>query len=254
MITIRNFIITLSSLIVLLFPLEVFGDSKDSNLKPVLIESFEKDITGDGTNEVIELKGILFSKGSNYYRDIWVDITSKFSEKWRITYEGGYEPKLQFVDLNHDHVNDLFYQSATGGSGGLYNYHLHTLKGSKIQTIPLPKQNYVKGKFENNFKITIHISPASEPIEIDVKNRANEYIRLGIYNEQGKLLKPTPVMVDPIAFFEPVLISKNAGYGLKSYQQISGAYHADQLGTVETLWYYDKDKWIILNSNWVSTK
>ena len=57
-------------------------------------------------------------------------------------------------------------------------------------------------------------------------------------------------MIDPIAFFEPVEISDRNGYGLKSFKQISGAYHADQLGVVETLWYYEDGKWIALQVDW----
>ncbi|PAV27715.1 hypothetical protein CIL05_20410 [Virgibacillus profundi] len=219
--------------------------------EPGLIETYESDITGDGQDEIIELKGILFSEDASYYREIWAEITSKHGQQWKITYGGGYEPVLQFVDLNHDNINDIFYQSPTGGSGGLYNYQLNTLANEKLTDIPLPEQRYIKGMFEDNFNVIIQISPDSKPIVMDVKDRKDDYIRLGIYDTEGNLLKPKSVMIDPIAFFEPILISKSKGYGLKSYQQISGAYHADRLGTIETLWYYENNEWIILQTDWV---
>ncbi|UJL45117.1 hypothetical protein KFZ58_11895 [Virgibacillus sp. NKC19-16] len=225
--------------------------SAQSNTEPVLIETYEADVTGDGQSEVIELRGILFSNDTNYYREVWIDITSVHDEQWTITYEGGYDPTIQFIDLDHDEVQDIFYQSATGGSGGLYNYHLHTLKNEKVEEIPLPEQLHVRGKFMDDFNVEIQLSPDSEPNIVDVSSRSEEYIQLDIYNDEGKLLEPTSVMIDPIAFFEPVLLSKSNGYGLKSYQQISGAYHADQLGTVETLWYYENGDWIILQTEWV---
>lgn len=216
-----------------------------------IIDVYQADITGDGQNEEIKLKGILFSKDAKYYREVWADITTIHNKQRKINYKGGYDPSIELVDLNHDQINDVFYQSSTGGSGGLHNYHLHTLANGELNEIPLPEQPYIKGEFKDDFKVTIQFTPASKPIKIDVKDRSADYIRLGIYNQQGNLLKSPSIMIDPIAFFEPVLISKSKGYGLKSYKQISGAYHADQLGTVESLWYYEKGKWITLQTNWV---
>lgn len=217
----------------------------------ILIETYQEDVTGDGENETIELKGILFSPDTQYYKDIWATVTSPSGTDWKINYGGGYEPVLQFTDLTHDGIKDIFYQSPTGGSGGLYTSDLHTLANGEMQEIPLPEQPYVSGKFEENFNVTIEIVPNGKPIVIDVKDRAEDYIRLGIYDKNGKLLQPTPLMIDPIAFFEPILISDSKGYGLKSFKQISGAYHADGLGTVETLWYYENGNWVILKTEWI---
>lgn len=230
------------------FASEVDPD-KEATIK---IETHEEDVTGDEQKEKIELKGILFSQESDYFKDIWVNIASPANKEWKIAYEGGYDPKLQFIDFNHDKVKDILYQSATGGSGGLYHYHLHTLKNEKVKNIPLPESNYTKGKFKDNFTVEITIYPSEKPIVMDVKDRVSDYIRLGIYDSNGKLVEPASVMVDPIAFFEPFFIAKKKGYGLKSYQQVSGAYHADQLGTVETLWYFEKGKWINLKTTWVA--
>lgn len=222
--------------------------------EPVLITTYEEDITGDGLKETIELKGILFSQDSKYYREIWADITNAYAEEWRINYQGGYEPKIQFIDVNHDNINDLLYQSATGSSGGLYNNQLHTLKNGKIIEADLPEQLYIKGAFINNFKVDIQISPSKKNKSINVGDQAEDYIQLGIYNKDGQLLKPTLVMIDPIAFYEPILIGKSNGYGLKSYQHINGANHADQIGTIETLWYYQNGDWVILQTDWVSIR
>ncbi|WP_067730834.1 hypothetical protein [Oceanobacillus damuensis] len=221
-------------------------DSRDT----MVIENYQADVTGDGENETIELKGKLFSPEAQYYQDIWAEITATAGADWKVSYGGGYEPELQFIDLNHDDIIDIFYQSPTGGSGGLYTYNLSSFAHGKMSEIELPEQLYVNGQFEEDFKVKIEIVPNGKPIIMDVKDRSEDYVRLGIYDEAGSLLKHTPIMIDPIAFFAPLLISDSKGYGLKSYQQISGAYHADQLGTIETLWYYERGKWIILKTEW----
>lgn len=236
-------------------PLLVFSayDVNAKESEAVLIEEYTEDVTGDGKTDSIKLYGIPFSSDSEYYKEVYTIITAN-EKKWRIEYQGGYDPALQFADLNHDGVNDIFYQSATGGSGGLYNSQLDTLIGGNIVSIPLPTQDDVKGYFADGFNAVIEIFPNKKPIVMNVEQRKEDYIRLGIYNEKGILLKQTDLMIDPIAFFEPVLISDSKGDGLKSYKQISGAYHADQLGVLETLWYYENGKWLILQTDWKESK
>ncbi|MFA1822034.1 hypothetical protein ACDX78_17920 [Virgibacillus oceani] len=246
-----RFLITIIVCTVLLLPFQSLIAQKIPDT--VEIDSFETDVTGDGQDEEIILKGVPFSSDSSYYQDVWADVTNELGESWTITYEGGYEPSLQLVDLNGDGIKDIFYQSATGGSGGLYHYQLSTLRNSELNEIPLPVQEYLEGAFDDNFTVIFRLSPSHKPTEIDVSDRTEEYIRLGIYDEDGNLLEQKSLVIDPIAFYEPFLISKSKGYGLKSYQQISGAYHADQLGTVETLWYFENGAWIILQTEWIPT-
>ncbi|MHA6252191.1 hypothetical protein [Oceanobacillus sp. CAU 1775] len=214
-----------------------------------LINEYHIDVTGDGEKENIKLYGERFSEDTAFYRDIYAVITSE-EEEWKINYQGGYEPVLEFIDLNHDGIDDLFYQSPTGGSGGLYISQLDTLAQGELVNIPLPKQEYVKGYFEQGFNVILEIFPNDKPIVIDVELRKEDYIRLGIYDERGNLLQATQIMVDPIAFYEPVLLSEKQGYGLKSFKQVSGAYHADGLGVIETVWYYENGKWMIVQLNW----
>ena len=224
-------------------------DVSAKEVEPKLIEEYSADLTGDGKQETIRLYGVLFSPDAAFLKDIYAMITSDTKE-WRIDYQGGYDPVIQFIDLNHDGIDDLFYQSATGGSGGLYSSQLDTIAEGNLKNIPLPNQDYVKGHFEDGFKAVIDIIPNTKPIVMNVESRKEDYIRLGIYDEQGNIIEQTALMVDPIAFFEPVLISESKGYGLKSYKQISGAYHADRLGVLETLWYFENGKWIILHTEW----
>lgn len=236
----------------LIFPI-LISTTSITNAEQTLISTYEDDLTGDGLKETIQLKGSLFSQESKYYRDIWVELTNNHLEKWEIPFGGGYEPEIHLFDFNHDGINDLFYQSATGGSGGTYSHHLYTFKNGIIEEIPLPQQLYIKGNFKEDFQIEIQIPAKNNnpPILINVEERANEYIRLNLYNKHGKLLKPTPVMVTPIALYKPILLSKSKGYGLKSFQKISGAYHADSIGTIEILWYFENGSWINLQTDWV---
>src|SRR5690625_1985031 len=84
------------------------------------IATYKEDITGDGQKETIELQGILLSDDSDYYRDIWANITNEHSEKWRISYGSGYQPVIQFIDLNNDGVDNLLITTITNEDEELY--------------------------------------------------------------------------------------------------------------------------------------
>ncbi|MBM7600747.1 hypothetical protein JOC34_003158 [Virgibacillus halotolerans] len=227
------------------------ASEKDSHSEATLIETYQADVTGNGQNEEIKLKGTRFSNDTNYYQDIWIEITDDHNKHWKVNYGGGYEPTLKFIDLNNDQVSDILYQSANDKNNNLNNYQLHTLNNGQLNEVSLPEQLYIDGKFMDDYHVQVKISPDSKPIDMNVKDRAETYIHQGIYDEQGKLLKSTPILIDPIAAFDPFIISESKGYGLKSYKQINGGYQNDQLGTVETTWYFEDNDWIILQSEWV---
>lgn len=232
-----------------LFFLEI-NISATENVSPVLIEQHEEDITGNGLKEIIQLKGALLSKESNYYHSVWAEIIGQNSYKRKINYGGAYDPSLNFIDIHKDQVQSILFQSIAE-SDHHNHYYLHTLKGGHIHEVQLPKQNYISGIFKDNFVINLLLSPHEDPINIDVADRADGYIQYSLYNAEGKLLKEKSIITNQISRYEPVLISESNGFGLKSYQPISGVDKSDKLGEIETLWFFENGQWIILQSNWI---
>ncbi|MGE8205824.1 hypothetical protein ACQKP0_14805 [Heyndrickxia sp. NPDC080065] len=216
-------------------------------IKEKIIQEYNVDVTGDQKPEKIVLKGIQVDPTSMYMKKVWAEITSSTNGKFQIDYELGYEPKIEFVDLNHDGVADLLESSATGGSGGLYNYHLSTLKDGKGLEIPLPPSLNIQGQFKDNYKAKITIPETKYTKVIDLSSRKKDYIRLGLYQENGKLNEPTELMIDPVAMYKVVKVQGREGYGLNAFRQISGASHADILGTVSSVWYYNNGSWQLIN-------
>lgn len=213
------------------------------------INSIEEDITGDGLREYIKLQGKLLSNKSNYFRSIWVDIKGPFSQEWKISLGAGYQPDLQLIDFTHDQVNELFFKVTREESASKYTYQLYNLKDSVIKKIPLPEKTYIQGYFTDDFKIEIRLAPNdSEIIVKDLPKNNLFYIQKDIYNQEGKLLINKPITTEPISRMEPILISNSKGYGLKSYQQVYGTDSNDQIGTLESIWYYQKGKWIVLKN------
>lgn len=219
--------------------------------RPIVISTFKGDVTGDNQHETIRLKGSLLNDNSNYYQNIWVEIKSIHSEKWKIPFTGGYNPSIQLLDLTQDKTKDLFYQTTQNKKDDFYSHHLYSLKNGLMKEIPLPKQSHIIGHFRNDFRIEIQTSIRNEnPIMIDVNDFREKYVEHGIYDTKGNLIEQVPITIAPISRYEPLLINKSKGYGLKSYQEISGGHTKDQLGVIEIDWYYENGTWVILQTNW----
>ncbi len=213
------------------------------------INSFEEDITGDGLREYFKLQGRFLSTDSSYFQDVWLEITSPFSKEWNISFKGGYNPEITLLDLNHDQIFDLFYEVAIDEQDAQYHSQAYTLKDGKVEQIVLPKNNHIKGKYVDDFQIALTLHPNEKPIYIPVTNR-QQSIQQKLYKENGKVLKEQNLVIDSIKQYVPVLISESKGYGIKSIRQVRGFHEEEVIGTIETLWYYDKKDWIILNNNW----
>ena len=215
-----------------------------------IIKTYKEDINGDGKKEKIILKGIPYKQGQTYYKKIWSEIVFPNRLKLNIPYKPGYEPKIELVDLNHDGIKDMLESSATGGSGGIYNYRLDTVKKHKVISIPLPPSLNIQGQFANNYKAIITIQETKEIISLDVSHRKDDYIRLGLYQDNGLLNEATELMIYPTAFYQVIKVTGKKGFGIQSYRQISGAYHADSLGVLKATWYFENGKWQLIKTKW----
>ncbi|WP_409254048.1 hypothetical protein V1502_09165 [Bacillus sp. SCS-153A] len=229
----------------------IAGSFAEQHSQPdvIAITAYQKDVTGDGTNDLITLWGKPFEPGALFYKELWAEVEPSEGKKFRMDYEGGYEPEIQFPDLNHDGVRDLLQSSATGGSGGLYNYSLYTLADEVKKEIGMPPALPINAHFENNYKGVIIIEDTKESFTVDLVDRKADYDRLGIY-KNGRLNEPTEMMVIPYAMLDRVKIPGKKGEGLKGIQRISGAYQADPVGNVYSYWYYEEGKWTLANVKW----
>lgn len=237
----------------LTFAIPLSAASEPDNQKTIEIATYHEDVTGDGQKEEIKLKGIRFGQDSNYFHNVWADIKGPQTKQWKIVYEGGYNPSLQFKDLNHDGVNDVLYQNTENETKALHHYQFNTLKDEKLEKIQVPESYTITGEFKQNFKASLLLDPSKDPIIIDIKDHAATHIQQGIYDKSGKLLRQKQLTVDPITYFEPTFISKSKGFGLKSYQQVNGYNHQDKLGSIRALWYYEDGKWIKLKQEFKSS-
>ncbi|MCQ6276343.1 hypothetical protein JMM81_15610 [Bacillus sp. V3B] len=225
----------------------VENENKDKNIKKInTIIKQEVDVSGDGKPDTIEIKGIRYEEGSSYFKDIYLEIIATNGQTYKTRLDSGFDPTLEFVDLNQDGLADMFISIPTGGSGGISNYFLYTLKDFQLKEIGAPDPLMITSEFQDDYKAIITIDNTGESVTFDVMSRKKEYERLGLY-QKGKLNEPRELMVDPYSTLKPVII-KNDSNGLKGVQQISGAYHADGIAFIESTWYYENEKWNLIRT------
>lgn len=203
----------------------------------------EQDVTGDSKPDHIFIKGQPYDEGAGFLKEIKLEVQASNGKTYSKDLEGGYEPAIMFEDLNHDNVKDMFISIPTGGSGGLSHYYLYTLKDFDLKDLGIPEGLVTTSQFQDDYKATLEIQNTGQTFEFDLKDRKKEYNRLGLYHN-GKLNEPTELMIDPYGSMKPVLL-KNGQYGLRAVQGVSGAYHADGIGYIESLWFYENGKWVL---------
>jgi len=214
------------------------------------IASFEYDVTGDGVMEKMILRGSYLSENSSFYHDIWLDVTSEYTDKWKISFASGYEPKLQFIHLTNDEIADLFYSVRKTEKKTPMVHQLYSLRNGKVTQLPLPKVNRMSGLLRDHFLASVAIDSSEKTLTIDLSKVKHTLIDRSLYDSSGKLQQQTKIFVQPISVLQPILLSKNKGYGLKSIQYVTIEQTDVIVGAVESIWYFEQDNWVRLKTNY----
>ncbi|WNS77415.1 hypothetical protein RRV45_10655 [Bacillus sp. DTU_2020_1000418_1_SI_GHA_SEK_038] len=223
----------------------------ENSSKMITISKDKEDVTGDGKKDEIILKGLPYEEGTDFLKEIYMEIQASNKKSFNVEFDSGFNPRVNFIDLNHDGLKDIFVTVDTGGSGGITNHYLYTVKNFALTDLTVPEPLVINSQFLDGYKAAITIQDTGESYTFDLSNRAEDYERTGLY-QKGKLSEPTELMVDPFSTLKPVLVDGKQ-YGLKGTQAISGAYHADRIAIIESLWLYEDGKWSLKNTRVMET-
>ncbi|KAB2331502.1 hypothetical protein F7731_18080 [Cytobacillus depressus] len=227
----------------------VYADENDNKWQTISKEKV--DITGDGKKDLIIIKGLPYEEGTEFLKEIEMEIKTTNKKSLTINFDGGFNPRADYIDLNHDGLKDIFVAVDTGGSGGITKHYLYTAKNSTLTYLSVPDPLVINSQFLDGYKASITIQETGESYTFNLSNRAKDYEKTGLY-QNGKLSEPTELMVDPYSLLKPVQISGKQ-YGLKGTQAVSGAYHADGIAIIESLWIYENGKWTLKNTRVMET-
>ncbi|MEH7110207.1 hypothetical protein [Bacillus sp. JJ1764] len=215
--------------------------------KSITITKKSADVTGDGQNEIVMLKGFPYQGEEGYLKKIELVVMATNSKKYNFPLESGSKAALQLIDLNHDGIKDLFATVETGGSGGISLHYLYTLKDFHKTDLKVPEPLELETKFMNDYRAEMKILATGKTYLFDLKDRKKYYKKLGLYYN-GNINEPTELHVNPFNSLIPIILSDGTT-GLKGMQRVTGIANADTIAYVESIWRYSNNQWNLLKVN-----
>lgn len=215
---------------------------------PYVLQVVNVDLNKDKKSELLYLVGNKPEKSSPYYDQLTYVLKDGKTGKWTSTvlkddanYNlGGYDPNITVKDINSDGQNDLLLSAATGGSGGMIEYKLNTLKAGKWVDLLTKKDMAgltITGNYVDQFKIELYAKEIDKHFTIDLSGSKQMLIDSQVYNKEGKLTAPVEPFAGGLNNLEVV---ENYGMTLlKAEQRIVGIANADTVGRLELLLHYE---------------
>ena len=206
------------------------------------------DINGDKADDTIYLVGHKDKKEAHYADQMNLlvqDGATKQEIKVDLDQMNGYEATLFIGDFNGDKISDIFIKAPTGGSGGIVEQRFVTFDKGEPEIIFSHEHNkgiQLSGKYVDGFKAELFDKMDKPSVILDISGQKQKYIREEIYEEDGTLRKA----VNPITYsmvVEPVDRNSDGTYELSGQQRIVGAYGADGIGKVYSIWSYQQGMW-----------
>ena len=215
------------------------GQFNNNDIKNIVAFAYG-DVTGDNIPDYIYLTGVK-TPNSGFIQDITLvirDGKTGIKQSTRLSSDAGYSPTLFLGDFTGDRINDILVSIASGGSGGIMFYYLFSDVNNQIRMLfdyeeYNNKYNY-KVEYRNNYQVMVKNLELGTKYIIDITYKDKEYLD-EIYTPDGELKAPIEGWVDPLSGLYPVDFDGNGIYELLGYQSISGRYHADSLGYVQSV-------------------
>jgi len=229
-------------------------------VQPVVVSSAFGDVTGDRVPDHVYLTAVQSDDpASAYVTQITLHIQDGATRR---VYEiplnkdgnAGYNPALFLGDFTGDGVQDIMITIDSGGSGAFTYDYIYSFVGHRARLLfdynQYNEQNTYTVTYMDQYKVKV-VSPATgQTYLIDISGRGSEYLSQ-IYNADGTLKEPIQGWADGVSGFYPVDIDRNGVYEVRTYQQLSGLYHADSLGYVVNTLQWDGNKFGI-SQQWLA--
>ena len=255
------------------YDLQDYGDYLEIYMLPAFLQDAAKyqlpentyilqqglaNVTGDGKNKRVSLLGNRFDGKGLYMENLYllVEDPSRVEEKGILVKlpeesDGGYGAEMQLLDFNGDKVQDVFITANTGGSGGVYNHHLVSLKDQQAKLLYQPteeNQLNITGSLQDNYQAKLTVKETKKSYIIDLKDRQSVYDEGEVY-QNGKLVKPIETWHTGYNLLTPVDVDNDGVYELKGLQTIKGTCNADSIAEATSLWQLSGNQWKLLEAD-----
>lgn len=213
-----------------------------------VIDRQTADVNGDKVNDTIYVVGHKDNKEAHYADQMNLlvqDGATKLEKKVDLDKMNGYDAALFMGDFNGDKISDVFVKAPTGGSGGIVEQRIVIFDKGEPEIIFGHEHNkgvQLSGKYVDGFKAELVDKMDKPSVTLDIAGQKQKYIREEIYEEDGTLRKAVNPITYPMVI-EPVDRNADGTYELSGQQRIIGAYGADGIGKVYSIWSYQQGMW-----------
>lgn len=218
----------------------------EENTDIVTISKEEADVTGDGKEEIILLKGVPYQQEDSILKEVYLEISASDGHTYTLPLESGSKASLQLADLNQDGVQDLFASVLTSGSERIVNTFSYSLKDFVQTNLAVPEPLEMESHFLNGYQAEIKLAKTGKSYVFDLKDRKKYYKKLGLYYKD-KLNEPTELTVNLFSSLQPIQLADKK-VGLIGKQRVTGIANADVIASVASTWVFEDKQWKLLNS------
>lgn len=214
-----------------------------------LIDGKVADVNGDTIDDNVYLIGHKSNKDAIFADNLKLlvqDGVSKRETVIDLQNLGGYTASLFIGDFTGDKVNDVLVNAPTGGSGGIVAHVIVNCNGEEPAIIFNQEDNKGAkfiGSFIDGFKAELVNEATGRSIIVDLSAKKDKYLSSNYYNEDGTVLQAVKPYSYPFSVLEPIDIGRDGVYELRGIQKIVGAYGADAIGNVYSLWKFEDGHW-----------
>lgn len=213
-----------------------------------VIDKQTGDVNGDKVNDIIYLIGHKDKKEAIYADEMNLlvqDGATKQELKVDLDKMNGYDASLFLGDFSGDKISDVFVKAPTGGSGGIVEQRIVSFDTGDPVIIFGHEHNMgiqLSGKYADGYRAELFDKMNRTSVTLDISGQKQKYIREGIYEESGILRKTVNPITYPMVV-EAVDRNADGTYELSGQQRIIGAYGADGIGKVYSIWRYQQGMW-----------
>lgn len=205
-----------------------------------------QDITGDGTTDMVmaigEKERVDALLAENMDLVVYEPNGDRFYQL-KLKNMKGEMPKLQTCELTGDTLPEVVLMA--NGENDSLQVRIGSFQNGVWQEIFKAKDNkgiVFQGEFLDGFKAHLKNTKLAKDVTIDVKDRKENYVTSGFYDESGRLLqKDAKITTTPFTSWE--FVELNDYYGIQTRQRIIGFNAEDLLDELTVIWKYEDGKW-----------
>jgi hypothetical protein len=226
--------------------------------KNTYISDFKNiDIDMDKIKDNVILVGVKDNKSSLFFDKLNIIIENGKTKKYTKVSIGkdacGYTPQLFLGDFNGDKAPDAFISMPTGGSGGIIEYALYSLKGKSPKAM-INEEKFneaidLSGNFTSTFMASLKSNKLNKTIDIDLSSNKDYYIENNIYDKDGQVKDASEISSNGFSELKPIDKDKNGIYELEGTQRIVGFCNANTLGYLNSTWKMKNNEMQLDNNN-----